>query len=138
MSVKSGFSSLTSHVLNSHRKEIMKTIMLVDDSATILLSISSHVSKAGLLAERLLAYEETGFSYAPIAQHLESLYDGYLMEQQRTTHERAAASKGEIPRGRQPAGQAQENSRPVCNFCCSRGRRNAPAGGWRSARKAMR
>ncbi|MFZ4535915.1 methyl-accepting chemotaxis protein [Propionivibrio sp.] len=41
---------------------------------------------AGLLAARLRAYEDADFTYKPIAQHLEGLYSGYVMEQQRTTH----------------------------------------------------
>jgi len=42
---------------------------------------------AGLLAERLRAYEDPSFVYKPIAQHLEALYSRYVMESQRTTHQ---------------------------------------------------
>jgi methyl-accepting chemotaxis protein len=47
---------------------------------------------AGVLAERLHAYEDADFSYTPIARHLETLYSGYVMEEQRTTHQRATAA----------------------------------------------
>lgn len=42
---------------------------------------------AGLLARRLRTYEDSGFSYQSIAQRLETLYSGYVMEQQRMTHD---------------------------------------------------
>ena len=44
---------------------------------------------AGRLADRLCAHEDPNLSYTPIAQHLETLYGSYVMEQQRTTHEQA-------------------------------------------------
>ncbi|PKO87040.1 MAG: chemotaxis protein [Betaproteobacteria bacterium HGW-Betaproteobacteria-12] len=44
---------------------------------------------AGLLAERLSSYDDPGFVYTPIAQHLEALYSRYVMESQRTTHHSA-------------------------------------------------
>lgn len=47
---------------------------------------------ATLMSGRLRAYEDTGFSYTPIARHLETLYRGYVMEQQRATHERSLKS----------------------------------------------
>jgi methyl-accepting chemotaxis protein len=42
---------------------------------------------AGLLADRLRAYEEANFTYKPIAQHLEALYSRYVMDSQRTAHD---------------------------------------------------
>jgi methyl-accepting chemotaxis protein len=42
---------------------------------------------AGLLADRLRAYEQLNFSYKPIAHHLDELYSRYVMEQQRLTHD---------------------------------------------------
>jgi methyl-accepting chemotaxis protein len=41
----------------------------------------------GLLAERLCAYEDREFAFKPLAQHLETLYSQYVMEQQRNTHD---------------------------------------------------
>ena len=48
---------------------------------------------AGLLATRLRAYEDPDFEYKPIAQHLEALYSRYVMESQRSTHQKTL--KGE-------------------------------------------
>jgi methyl-accepting chemotaxis protein len=42
---------------------------------------------AGLLADRLRAYEEANFTYKPIAQHLEALYSRYVMDSQRAAHD---------------------------------------------------
>jgi methyl-accepting chemotaxis protein len=47
---------------------------------------------AGRLADRLHGYEDAGFTYTPMAQHLKTLYSGYAMEQQRTTHDRAVST----------------------------------------------
>ncbi|MCE1172629.1 methyl-accepting chemotaxis protein [Azovibrio restrictus] len=44
---------------------------------------------AGLLADRLRAFDDPDFTYTPIAQHLSALYDRYVMEQQRQTHHEA-------------------------------------------------
>ena len=44
---------------------------------------------AGLLADRLRAFDDPDFTYTPIAQHLSALYDCYVMEQQRQTHHEA-------------------------------------------------
>ncbi|MDD3481503.1 methyl-accepting chemotaxis protein [Azovibrio restrictus] len=44
---------------------------------------------AGLLADRLHAFDDPDFTYTPIAQHLSALYDRYVMEQQRQTHHEA-------------------------------------------------
>ena len=46
---------------------------------------------AGLLADRLRAYDDPHFTYKPIAQHLETLYSGYVMEDQRNVHTSAAS-----------------------------------------------
>ena len=54
----------------------------------------------GLLAERLLAFDNPDFTYTPIAQHLSALYDRYVMEQQRQTHQEAAGLapvRSEVP-----------------------------------------
>ena len=45
-----------------------------------------------LLADRLHAYEDSNLSYTPMAQHLASLYDDYVMEGQRATHQNAAGA----------------------------------------------
>lgn len=50
-------------------------------------ALSQLDEHAGLLAERLRAYEDPGFTYQPIAQHLEALYSRYVMESQRSTHQ---------------------------------------------------
>lgn len=49
---------------------------------------------AGLLADRLRAYEEASITYKPIAQHLETLYGSYVMEGQRSTHRAVAPVRG--------------------------------------------
>ena len=41
----------------------------------------------GLLAERLCAFEDSEFTFKPLAQHLETLYSQYVMDQQRNTHD---------------------------------------------------
>ncbi|MBI2276350.1 MAG: chemotaxis protein [Dechloromonas sp.] len=50
-------------------------------------ALSQLDEHAGLLAERLASYEDPGFVYTPIAQHLEALYGRYVMESQRATHQ---------------------------------------------------
>jgi len=55
----------------------------IEQAVQALSQLDEH---AGLLAERLRAYENPGFVYTPIAQHLEALYSRYVMESQRTTH----------------------------------------------------
>jgi len=42
---------------------------------------------AGLLADRLHAYEDSSITYTPIAKHLDSLYGRYVMESQRASHQ---------------------------------------------------
>ncbi|MFV5212641.1 methyl-accepting chemotaxis protein [Azonexus caeni] len=42
---------------------------------------------AGLLAERLRAFDDPAFKYEPIAEHLQALYSRYVMESQRSTHQ---------------------------------------------------
>lgn len=42
---------------------------------------------AEVLAERLRVHESTASNYMPLAQRLEALYSGYVMEQQRTSHD---------------------------------------------------
>lgn len=44
---------------------------------------------AGLLADRLRAYDEPNFTYKPIAHHMDELYSRYVMERQRSTHDSA-------------------------------------------------
>ena len=69
---------------------------------------------AGLLAERLRAYENPGLTFKPIAQHLDNLYGRYVMAQQRTTHQRASgATPPATPRQERtkPAGQSPAPSR---------------------------
>jgi methyl-accepting chemotaxis protein len=52
---------------------------------------------AGLLADRLSAYEEANFTYKPIAQHLEALYSRYVMEGQRTAHDHSLNRESTAP-----------------------------------------
>ena len=47
---------------------------------------------AGMLADRLHARDDDQFAYTPIASHLDTLYSGYVMEQQRSTHQRASGA----------------------------------------------
>jgi methyl-accepting chemotaxis protein len=49
-------------------------------------ALSQLDEHAGLLAGRLAAHEDANFTYTPIAQHLEALYDRYVMESQRSSH----------------------------------------------------
>ncbi len=56
-------------------------------------ALSQLDEHAGLLATRLRAYEDPDFEYKPIAQHLEALYSRYVMESQRSTHQKTL--KGE-------------------------------------------
>ncbi|KAB2911690.1 MAG: methyl-accepting chemotaxis protein [Dechloromonas sp.] len=53
----------------------------------VMQALSQLDEHAGLLAERLRAYEDPAFVYQPIAKHLEALYSRYVMESQRTTHQ---------------------------------------------------
>ena len=52
---------------------------------------------AGLLAARLTADQDPSVRYTPIAQHLETLYSGYVMEQQRSTHDSSLRRTGTRP-----------------------------------------
>ena len=52
-------------------EQAMQALRLLDDHA-------------GLLADRLRAYEDPCFSFKPIVEHLETLYSQYVMEGQRT------------------------------------------------------
>ena len=56
----------------------------IEQVSQALVQLDEH---AGLLAERLRAYEDGSFTYKPIVQHLEALYSRYVMEQQRVTHD---------------------------------------------------
>lgn len=56
----------------------------IEQVSQALVQLDEH---AGLLAERLRAYEDASFTYKPIVQHLETLYSRYVMEQQRVTHD---------------------------------------------------
>ena len=55
----------------------------IEQAVQALSQLDEH---AGLLADRLRAYEDPAFVYKPIAQHLETLYGRYVMESQRATH----------------------------------------------------
>jgi methyl-accepting chemotaxis protein len=63
----------------------------IEHVAQALTQLDEH---AGLLADRLLAHQNSDFAYTPIAQHLEALYNRYVMEQQRAIHDSTAASAG--------------------------------------------
>ncbi|MGB4467889.1 MAG: methyl-accepting chemotaxis protein [Azovibrio sp.] len=58
----------------------------LEQVASALNDLDGHTS---LLADRLLAFEDPDFTYTPIAQHLTAIYDRYVMEQQRQTHDDA-------------------------------------------------
>ncbi|WP_240327731.1 methyl-accepting chemotaxis protein [Dechloromonas sp. HYN0024] len=53
----------------------------------VIQALSQLDEHAGLLSERLRAYEDANFVFTPIAQHLETLYGRYVMESQRTAHQ---------------------------------------------------
>ena len=55
-------------------EQAMQALRLLDDHA-------------GLLADRLRAYEDPCCSFKPIVEHLETLYSQYVMEGQRTIHD---------------------------------------------------
>jgi methyl-accepting chemotaxis protein len=61
----------------------------IEHVAQALTQLDEH---AGLLADRLLANQDTDVAYTPIARHLEALYGRYVMEQQRTIHDSAGAA----------------------------------------------
>jgi methyl-accepting chemotaxis protein len=61
---------------------------------------------AGLLADRLRAYGQLDFNYKPIAHHMNELYSGYVMEEQRTTHDSALNRSGSGASGAKSAGSA--------------------------------
>jgi methyl-accepting chemotaxis protein len=68
---------------------------------------------AGMLADRLRAYEELDFSYKPIAHHLDELYSRYVMEDQRTTHESALSRSSAS--GAKTSGTAPQKAAPASN-----------------------
>ena len=53
----------------------------------VMQALSQLDEHAGMLAERLRAFDDPGFQYEPIAKHLEALYSRYVMESQRATHQ---------------------------------------------------
>ncbi len=53
----------------------------------VMQALSRLDGHAGMLAERLRAFDDPGFKYEPIAEHLQALYSRYVMESQRTTHQ---------------------------------------------------
>ncbi len=66
----------------------------IEQVSQALVQLDAH---AVLLADRLRAYENADFTYTPIAQHLEALYDRYVMEQQRTTHDNSLKRNSAAP-----------------------------------------
>lgn len=63
----------------------------------VMLALRQLDEHASLLADRLLAYEDPGFSFKPIVQHLETLYSQYVMEGQRTIHDASIRRGGKTP-----------------------------------------
>ena len=59
-------------------EQVMKALQQLDEHAN-------------MLSDRLRAYDNPNFTYKPIAQHLEALYSGYVMEGQRDVHSRATS-----------------------------------------------
>jgi methyl-accepting chemotaxis protein len=66
----------------------------------VMLALSRLDEHAGLLADRLNAYEDRNFTYKPIAHHMDELYSHYVMEQQRTTHDSAMNRSASSTAGR--------------------------------------
>ena len=60
-------------------------------------ALSQLDEHAGLLSERLRAYEDANFVFTPIAQHLETLYGRYVMESQRATHQSSLNRESAAP-----------------------------------------
>ncbi len=80
----------SSQLLASMFMEAQASVQFQDVSRQQIEQVMGALSQldehAGLLAERLRAYEDGDFVYAPIAKHLEALYSRYVMESQRITH----------------------------------------------------
>jgi len=77
---------------------------------------------ATLLAERLRTPEAEpsgSTAYTPLAAHLETIFSNYVMEEQRTTHQKTSAAAGRTPPGSQSASQ---NASPA-----RRGKQEQPA-----------
>ena len=55
----------------------------------VMQALSRLDGHAGLLADRLRAFDDPAFKYEPIAEHLQALYSRYVMESQRSTHQSA-------------------------------------------------
>jgi methyl-accepting chemotaxis protein len=53
----------------------------------VMQALSRLDGHAGLLADRLRAFDDPAFKYEPIAEHLQALYSRYVMESQRSTHQ---------------------------------------------------
>jgi methyl-accepting chemotaxis protein len=49
-------------------------------------ALSKLDKHCNLLAKRLRSYEDEGFSYTPLTEHLDALYQHYVMDQQRSAH----------------------------------------------------
>lgn len=73
-------------------------------------SLSVLDEHASLLADRLHSCEDADFTYTPIARHLDTIYSQYVMEQQRITHDQAAATGSHRP-GIEPAARTSAPSR---------------------------
>jgi methyl-accepting chemotaxis protein len=58
----------------------------IESVAEALVQLDKH---AQLLSERLSRYEDSSFSFEPLARHLQRLYDGYVMNSQRDLHRNA-------------------------------------------------
>lgn len=84
--VRSSSSQLASMFLEAQASVQFQDVsrQQIEQVSQALVQLDQH---AALLADRLQAYEDPNFTYKPIAQHLEALYDRYVMEQQRTTHD---------------------------------------------------
>jgi len=57
-------------------EQVLKALDKLDDHAEI-------------LAQRIKAAEDSNFEYTPLAEHLDQLYDSYVMDAQRTSHQQA-------------------------------------------------
>ena len=91
--VKSGSTQLAAMFIEAQASVQFQDIsrQQIEQAMQALTQLDEH---AGLLADRLLAHENTSASYLPIARRLETLYSCYVMEGQRATHDRLSASPG--------------------------------------------
>jgi methyl-accepting chemotaxis protein len=81
----------SSHQLAAMFMEAQASVQFQDVSRQQIEQVMQALSRldghAGLLADRLRAFDDPAFKYEPIAEHLQALYSRYVMESQRSTHQ---------------------------------------------------